>query len=146
MVIENVLKFVEFGQRAEQPDVPVVHPVRAADDGAAVTPEIPGDAEPRPEVVLVAALGHVDEGQRTREVVRIEVFVRRAVEALVAQPEIDGHVLRDAPVVLHERDVVVRRVLDASSRCWSRCMWIAPVRAAIDAGLFGSNGWSVANV
>ncbi len=41
MVIVNVLKFAEFGKCSEQPDVPVVHAVGAADDCPAVAPDDP---------------------------------------------------------------------------------------------------------
>ena len=112
----ELLQVPELAQVRQHPDVAVVQPPPGPHHGGAVAENVPRDTGSRPEVVLVAARRHVDVGNRHRKHRRVQILVGVAVEALVAEAEVQRDIRSDLPIVLHEADVVLRRMLGGDGR------------------------------
>ena len=94
----------------------VIAAVAAAHHARGVAAEVPREAGARPEVVSIAALRDVDVGNLDRKNRRVEIFVATAVQSLVPHSEVDRQVRTQFPVVLHERDAVLRRPVRVDRR------------------------------
>ena len=117
-VDRELLEVVELAERAEHADVAVEQAVAAAHDGAAVAEHDPRRRRSRGPKLLVSPRWLTSTyGSGTGKAVRVEIFVRRTIEPLVAQAEVDGDVGPQAPVVLHEADVVLGRMAGRVRRC-----------------------------